>query len=302
MDYCIELKNVHKYYGRKHVCDGIHLHIKKGCIYGLLGPNGAGKTTTIRLINGVAELSKGEIYYNGRLLKGKDEELNSRCGVLTENAGCYENLTVMENLLFFGRMYNMEDKQIMQRANYLLEKLGLIKEKNAKVKTFSTGMKKRMHLVRALLHDPEILFLDEPTSGLDPETAEYVTKFILELVQKHGKTILLCTHQLKYAEDICTDYAFISHGKIVAEGTYQELLEKYDNSITLKLKLSSYPEWLKGYEADGYYFVKVDEEEEIAQILKRLIAENIMVYCASPAHQSLTELYFKVIEGGKWHE
>lgn len=302
MEYCIVLENVHKYYGNLHVLDDVTLHLKKGSIYGLLGPNGAGKTTTIRVINGVAMKNSGMVYFNDRPIEGKDEKLNAICGVLTENAGCYENLTAMENLLFFGRMFNMEDKLILSRSKYLLEKLGLEKDMNRKVKTFSTGMKKRIHLARALLHDPELLFLDEPTSGLDPETSEIVTKFIVELVKEHNKTVLICTHQLKYAEEICTDYGFINNGKIVAEGTYEELLEQFDNTIHLKLKLSAYPEWLDYNMHNNYAYVLINNEEEIASVIKKLVNENIEIYCAQPVRKSLTQLYFDVIEGVKHYE
>ena len=303
MEYCIVLENIHKYYDNLHVLDNICLHIKKGAIYGLLGPNGAGKTTTIRIINGVADKSQGNIYFNNEKIEGKSVKINSKSGVLTENAGCYESLTAMENLKFFGRMFNMKEEDIIARANYLLGKLGLEKDKNRKVKTFSTGMKKRVHLARALLHNPEILFLDEPTSGLDPETSEIVTKFILELVKKEGKTVLICTHQLKYAEEICTDYGFINKGKLIAEGTYEELLEKFDNTMFLKLKLSEYPEWLTINERkDDFAYVIIKDEEEVAEIINKLVKENIKIYFAQPMHKSLTQLYFDVIEGENKYE
>ncbi len=138
------------------------------------------------------------------------------------NAINIENLTVKQNLIFFGKMHGIDENQLGERADFILKRLELLEVNNKKVKALSTGMKKRVSLGVALVHNPKVLFLDEPTSGLDPENALNVTKLIKELAEENQVTIFLCTHQLKYAEDICTLYGFINNGNILGLGGFKE--------------------------------------------------------------------------------
>lgn len=302
MDF-IKLENICKKYDNLEVLKDVSINIPQGSIYGLLGPNGAGKTTTIRIVNGIVGPNSGNVYLEGNKLDLKEKLLNKKAGVLTETASCYELLTAVENLKFFASLYGADSKNIESRIDYLLKKLSLYDAKDRKVKTYSTGMKKRINLARALIHDPEILFLDEPTTGLDPETSEIVNNFIKEMVEQNHKTVVLCTHQLKYAQDICTHYGFINHGKIVAEGSYEQLLQKYDNSIYLSLKLSVIPQWLEIYEQKNeMVVVKAKDEKEVASIIKKLNDESIKIYMINTNYKDLTELYFSIIDGGEGHE
>lgn len=299
----IELNKVNKYYGTQQVLKDLTLHIPAGSIYGLLGPNGSGKTTTIRVINGVAEKKDGRIFLKGEeIVDPNQKKINHLAGILTENAGNYETLTAMQNLIFFGKLYNLEEDLIVERASGLMKKLEIDQAKDKKVKTFSTGMKKRLNLVRALLPDPEILFLDEPTSGLDPETSDLVNQLILELAQQ-GKTIVLCTHQLRYAEEICTHYGFLKEGHLIAEGTYVELLEQFHESMYLRLKLSQYPYWLLQMSKveENSVLIPIKDEKESAEIIKKLVLENVEVYFAEKYTKSLKDLYFSIVEGGEGH-
>lgn len=296
----IELNKINKYYGTQQVLKDLSLHIPQGSIYGLLGPNGSGKTTTIRVINGVAEKTSGRIFLKGEeILDPNEKKINHIAGILTENAGNYETLTAMQNLLFFGKLYNLNEETILNRAQRLMKKLEIDQVKDKKVKTFSTGMKKRLNLVRALLPDPEVLFLDEPTSGLDPETSDLVNNLIQELAN-NGKTIVLCTHQLRYAEEICTHYGFIKEGHLMAEGTYEELLNQFNESMYLRLTLSQYPYWLLKIAKmeENSILIPINDAQESSQIIKQLVNENIDVYFAEKYTKSLKDLYFNIVEGG----
>ena len=209
----INIENLKKSYdGQTNALNNISLSIPKGEIFGFLGPNGSGKTTAVRILNGILSSTSGHAEILGKSVGGNNIEIHRLCGVMTESSSCYENLTAEENLIFFGRMHGMEEKLLRQRADFILKRLELLDVRNKKVKTFSTGMRKRVSLAIALIHNPEILFLDEPTSGLDPENALNVLKLIKELAEENEVTIFLCTHQLKYAEDICTLYGFINNG------------------------------------------------------------------------------------------
>ncbi len=178
----INISNLKKSYdGKTNALNNISLSIPKGEIFGFLGPNGSGKTTTVRVLNGILSSTSGHAEILGKPVNEHNLELHRLCGVMTESSSCYENLTAEQNLIFFGRMHGMEEKLLRQRVDFILKRLELLDVRNRKVKALSTGMRKRVSLAIALIHNPQILFLDEPTSGLDPENALNVSKLIKEL-------------------------------------------------------------------------------------------------------------------------
>ncbi|EKN41816.1 ABC transporter ATP-binding protein, partial [Clostridium botulinum CFSAN001627] len=189
----INIENLKKSYdGQTNALSNISLSIPKGEIFGFLGPNGSGKTTTVRILNGVLSATSGYAEILGIPVGKNNLEIHKLCGVMTEGSSCYENLTAKENLIFFGKMHGIEEKLLNERTNFILKRLELLDVKDKKVKSFSTGMRKRISLAIALIHDPQILFLDEPTSGLDPENALNVTRLIKELAEENQVTIFLC--------------------------------------------------------------------------------------------------------------
>lgn len=223
----VNIEDLKKSYdGKVNVLNNVSLSIPKGEIFGFLGPNGSGKTTTVRILNGVLSATSGHAEILGMPVGENNIEIHRLCGVMTESASCYENLTARQNLIFFGKMHEMDEKLLDKRVDFILKRLELSDVGDKKVKSFSTGMRKRVSLAVALVHNPEILFLDEPTSGLDPENALNVTKLIKELAEENKVTIFLCTHQLKYAEDICTLYGFINNGHVLGLGTFEELASR----------------------------------------------------------------------------
>ena len=200
--------------------------------------------------------------------------------------------------MFFARMHGMEDKLLNERTNSILKRLELFDVKDKKVKSFSTGMRKRVSLGIALVHNPKILFLDEPTSGLDPENALNVTRLIKELAEENEVTVFLCTHQLKYAEEICTLYGFISNGNINAFGTFEELASKQNQTIQLKIRGKNISDKLGLInEANGVYSKSILGDQEATTIIQSITTNGGIIYEATQQKCTLEQLYFKYIKG-----
>lgn len=290
----IEVRELSKSYnGEKYALGGINFSIPQGEIFGFLGPNGSGKTTTVRILNGILSPTGGNASVLNVDVSKDSVGIHSFCGVMTETALAYENLTGGENLEFFGSMHGLTKSEIKERSDRLLKSLEIYEAKDKKVKTYSTGMKKRIQLARALLHNPKILFLDEPTSGLDPEAAMNVTRMIKNLSNENGVTVFLCTHQLKYAEEICTLYGFIDEGKMLGFGTLPQLLSKKNSSVYLEIRGENIPE-IEGLERkdDGKMRVSIKDDMEASVLLQSIIAKGGSIYEARQVHWSLEDLYF----------
>ena len=206
----------------KLLLEDINFSVEPGDLLAILGPNGAGKTTTVKLLTGVLSPSGGSCEIMGVNPNIQPEKVHLLAGIVTEHAQMYDNLTGIENLMFYAAAFGMEQKG-KWRAESLLKELELTEAKDQKLATYSTGMRQRLSLARALLHHPKVLFLDEPTSGLDPESAQNVNQMIHNLACKEGITVFLCTHQLRYAQEICTRYGLIDQGILLASGTIDEL-------------------------------------------------------------------------------
>lgn len=284
----VEIDHLSKSYdGSKYALDDISITIPEGEIFGFLGPNGSGKTTTVRLLNGILNPTSGKIRIFGKSPDKDLKEIHSICGVMTETAELYENLTGLENLKFFGNMYELPKDKINERSEYLLKILDLYEAKDKKVKTYSTGMKKKLSFARALINEPKMLFLDEPTSGLDPQASLDVIKMIKDMCKKSGVTVFLCTHQLKYAEDICTYYGFIRNGKLLGCGTFDELLKKQGESIYLEVRGKNIQN-----DKNSVFRFPIKDEDEAADLIRDIILKNGRVYEAKIVHWSLEDLYF----------
>ena len=295
----INISNLKKSYdGKTNAINNISLNIPKGEIFGFLGPNGSGKTTTVRILNGILSSTSGHAEILGKTVGENNLELHRVCGVMTESSSCYENLTAEGNLIFFGRMHGMEEKLLRQRIDFILKRLELLDVRNKKVEAFSTGMRKRVSLAIALIHNPQILFLDEPTSGLDPENALNVLKLIKELAEENEVTIFLCTHQLKYAEDICTLYGFINNGKVLGFGTFDELAAKKNVSLQLKIRGENISEKFGLiHEGNNLYSKSISGDAEVNAIIHNIVANGGKVYEVVQQKLSLEQLYFMYIKG-----
>jgi len=284
------------YPGGKKALNAVDFSIEEGEVFGFLGPNGAGKTTAVKLLNGMLRITEGSCSVLGLDPGSSPEKVHALCGVVTEHAQMYNNLSGLENLVFFGTVFGLGADESRRRVLELLEKLELSGAKDQKLSAYSTGMRQRLSLARAMIHHPRILFLDEPTSGLDPESAQSVNCLIKSLAKDKGTTVFLCTHQLRYAEEICTSYGLISEGSMLAAGTLDELRSLVFSGMTVTLRADSYPLGLDLLKEDDHVVFDVKTEDEIPLLVKKIVDNGGRVYHVSAQRLSLEEIYFKLIE------
>jgi ABC-2 type transport system ATP-binding protein len=233
----IEVKNLTKTFGKFTAVDDISFEVKKGEIFGLLGPNGAGKSTTLRMLSTLSRPTKGTATIGGYDTVKHDMEVRKLIGIVSEKMIIYNRLTAKENLRFFGNLFNIPKDTLTKRIDELLELVQLTKFKDAQVGTFSTGMRQRMNVVRALLNMPQVLFLDEPTLGLDPQSSVEIREFIKKLNQEQGTTVIITTHMMLDADLLCDRIAIVDHGKIIALDTSTNLKKIISGADTMIVKL-----------------------------------------------------------------
>ena len=293
----VSAENLSKIYtGGNKAVDGISFNLEQGEIFGFLGPNGAGKTTTIKLLCGMLAPSGGSCRVFDIDPAQNPEKLHQISGVITEHAQMYDHLSGIENLMFYGTLFGMKRSACEKRAKELLERLDLTDAQHRRLSAYSTGMRQRLSLARALMQSPEILFLDEPTSGLDPESAQNVNVFIQELAAC-GTTVFLCTHQLRYAQEICTTYGLMDKGSLFATGNIEKLRSMVSDKVKVRVKASRVPRDME-YEKIGEhtYDISVNSEDEIPLIVKRIVGAGGDIYQVSVEKMSLAEIYFSLID------
>ena len=206
--------------------DGVSLQVSKGELFGLLGPNGAGKTTTINILCGLTKPTTGNAKVGGCDVQKETGKVKELIGVCLQETAIYPYLTGAENIELFGNIYAMDKETLKKRRDVLLENMGLRADAKRRAAKYSGGMKRRLSLILALIHDPQIAFLDEPTVAMDPQSRRAVWDFIKEL-KKEGKTIILTTHYMEEAEELCDRVGIIDHGKLIALGSPDALISKH---------------------------------------------------------------------------
>jgi len=285
------------YSGSKKAINRISLTLEQGEIFGFLGPNGAGKTTTIKLLNGMLSPSEGSCRVFDVDPAASPEMVHGMSGVITERAQMYDHLTGLQNLLLFGALFGISKQDSRQRAQELLSMLDLNDAGNKKLGTYSTGMRQRLSLARAMIHKPNILFLDEPTSGLDPESAKRVNQLICQLARQDGTTVFLCTHQLRYAEEICTCYGLVDQGELLNKGDLNQLRASLSTGLTVTVKADRPPKDMEYTKTgDLLYQLHVSSEQEVAEIARRIVDSGTKLYHISARQLTLEEIYFALIE------
>ena len=222
----MRVKDLTKQYDGKTVVDSVSFEIPKGKVISMIGPNGAGKTTTLRLILGLLSPDSGEIAVGGLDPEAEGDAVRRFCGVLSEDTGLYEPLSVYDNLSYFARLYGMKRQDYDARIDTLLAHFDILDKKNLAVKGFSTGMKKKVALIRALLHCPRLLLLDEPTNGLDPVSIEHLRSMLRELAEESGATIILTTHNLNEVERMADQIAILRHGRNIFTNSLDALRQE----------------------------------------------------------------------------
>jgi ABC-2 type transport system ATP-binding protein len=233
MTAAVSLENVHKTYDKVPVVNNLSFTIKLGEMFGLLGPNGAGKSTTIRMLTTLTQPTSGQIEVAGYDVVRQKQQVKQNIGVVLQQTSVDTDLTVWENMEFHGRLHHIPNPERRRRINQWLEYVELADRRDAVVKTLSGGMKRRLQIARALLHQPSILFLDEPTVGLDPQTRRRLWEILRDL-NKQGMTMLLTTHYMDEVEFLCDRIGIMDAGKLIELGTLQQLRQQHGEGLVMK--------------------------------------------------------------------
>lgn len=301
--FVIRTKKLTKVYGDQVAVDSADIHVKAGRIYGLLGRNGAGKTTIMKMILGLTPVTSGKVEVFGRNIKGHEKRIYPRIGAIIETQGFYPNLTGTENLEIFARLRGTASPDAVKRA---LEIVGLPYKDKKLFGKYSLGMKQRLGIAGAILHDPELLILDEPTNGLDPIGIAEMRTFIKNLSAEQGKTILISSHILSEIALLADDIGIIDRGVLLEESTMKELEKK--NQKYIQLQVTDVPKAALILERKfGVTDYAVQDEQtlrlyetslDMAAINKALITQDIAVVSSQICNDTLED-YFKRITGGE---
>jgi ABC-2 type transport system ATP-binding protein len=232
----IKLENITKRFGSRTVVDNFSINIQKGDLFGLLGPNGAGKTTTINMIIGALAPDQGVIDINGLGAPGSDA-IKRLIGIVPQTVALYENLTGEQNLKFFGQLYGLSGKELIERTEQVLQIVNLTERKKDRVKKYSGGMKRRLNIAAALLHRPSILIMDEPTVGVDPQSRNAIFES-LKILKDEGCTIILTSHYIEEVQKLCDTVGVMDEGKLVAADTVQKLIANHGGMSQLIVETS----------------------------------------------------------------
>jgi ABC-2 type transport system ATP-binding protein len=232
----IEARGLKKYYKKVKAVDGINLEVRKGEILGILGPNGAGKSTTISMLSSLIKPDEGEILFKGTDIIKKPDAVRKTLGVVPQDIALYPDLSALENLKFFGKLYNLKGKELRDRIEEVLDLLGLNCRARDRVKNYSGGMKRRVNIGVALLHRPEILIMDEPTVGIDPQSRNHILETVKQL-NSEGMTIIYTSHYMEEVEFLCDRIYIMDHGRIIASGTKEDLKELISKDDTVDIKV-----------------------------------------------------------------
>jgi ABC-2 type transport system ATP-binding protein len=306
MTHAIEVHGLSRYFGSIKAVDRVTYTVAPGEVFGVLGPNGSGKTTMVRLLNGVLAPTEGEARVLGLDPTTRGPEVRRQTGVLTETPSLYERLTARDNLLLFGTLYDVPEARLPGRVNEMLELFDLTARANDRAGGFSKGMKQRLALARALVHQPQILFLDEPTAGLDPEASQQVTQLIEQLSRQSGRTVFLATHNLDEAQRLCDRVAVINKGRLLAVGAPNDLARDLWNARWVDFELqaapfSTLPEALRLMEgvhevvsAGQRLSVQIADEPQIPGLVAEVVRLGGKVVRVNPREHTLEEVYFEL--------
>jgi ABC-2 type transport system ATP-binding protein len=306
MAHAIQVEGVVRTFGSVRAVDGLTFTVEQGEVFGVLGHNGAGKTTLVRLINGLLTPDSGRIQVFGLDSTTQGDIIRQQTGVLTETPSLYERLTARDNLKLFATLYAVPRERVAARVDEMMKLFNLSDRANDKSGGFSKGMKQRLALARALIHEPQILFLDEPTAALDPEAARGVMLLIESLSRERGRTVFLATHNLNEAQNLCTRVAILSHGKLLAIGTTAELGRQIWNALWLDFELAAplTPEQIavlkqndcvRDLQAEDHTLaVQVCDEDHIPAVIAALASGGGQIRRVNPREPSLEDIYFEL--------
>lgn len=235
----LEVVDLSKHYKNKKAVKGVNLYLEKGETVGLLGPNGAGKSTTISLISTLINPTSGDVRLKNESIVKKPEKIRNILGVVPQDIALYMDLTAEENLKFFGRIHRIKKKELQRKVNEILDIIGLKDRKKELVKTFSGGMKRRLNIGVALLHEPELIIMDEPTVGIDPQSRNYILETVKRLNTEKNITVLYTSHYMEEVEYLCDRIYIMDHGEVIAAGTKEEIkaILSAEQSIAMRVDI-----------------------------------------------------------------
>ena len=307
----IETQDLTKHFGDFVAVEGVNLTVKAGEVLALLGPNGAGKTTTVRMLTSVLRPSRGRAWVAGFDVIHQPEKVRASVGVLTENHGLYNRMPAEEYLDFYGQLYNLDPRTRKERIDKLLSDFNLIEAKKRRIGEFSKGMRQKLALARALLHNPPVLLLDEPTSAMDPESARLVRDSIAEL-RSAERAIVLCTHNLSEAEELADRIAIIRAGKIIAHGSPEDLKQRFLGPPEYEVRLAEARAGgeielppgtiLTGRGADWMRFCHPAGLDANTHVLRALLAQGLAVVSLQEVPRSLEQVYLQVMSQANGQE
>jgi ABC-2 type transport system ATP-binding protein len=302
----IEAQGLTKIFDGFRAVSDVSLDVPAGSVLALLGPNGAGKTTTVRMLTSILAPSAGWARIAGYDVVTQPEQVRAHVGVLTEQHGLYERQKGLEYLDFFGRVYHLSAQERKRRSLELMERFGLTFALNKRLGEYSKGMKQKLALVRAMLHNPPVLLLDEPTSAMDPQSAKQVRDAISELQRDQQRTFLLTTHNLTEAQYLADKIAVIRHGRIIASGTFTELAQRFVGDPQMELRVAGH---VNGLAQELSQMVRVEECGEDwlryrvsdpttvnPNVLRRIAGLGVDVITLAPVAKTLEDVYLQIVK------
>lgn len=306
----VTIRNLTKTYGRYRALNNLNLHIDKGDIFGFVGPNGAGKTTTMRIICGLLQADWGEVYIDGIDALNNNELIKRKVGYVPDFFGVYDNFKVMEYMEFYGSMYGLEGEAVRKTSLGLLDLVNLSDKQDAYVDGLSRGMKQRLCVARALIHNPQLLILDEPASGLDPR-ARFEMKEVMKNLGSMGKTIIISSHILPELGEMCNCIGVMEKGNLVASGKVEEITKhsRHSNPLTIQilenkelaiqiLKQTPLVEKIS-IRDDAIIIAFSGDDNEMAQLLSSLVMNGVKVCNFNREKGNLETLFLEITGGGK---
>ena len=314
----IETRHLTRRFGRVTAVEGLNLQVPPGQLFGLIGPNGAGKTTTLRMLAGLLEPTSGEILINGRLVNHDWQALRLQIGYMPDFFGVYEDMLVWEYLDFFGRCYRLPPARRRQVTDELLDLVDLADKRDAYVQTLSRGMRQRLCLAHALVHDPQVLLLDEPASGLDPRARVEMRELLRELGAM-GKTVIVSSHILSEMAELCDAVGIMEGGRLVTSGSVAEIarrvrvrpgsgtaqgrilrLETLSDPQSVVAVLQDYPGVGRVHEGNGALEVEFEgTSQAVADLLASLVGQGIPILSFGEVSSDLEELFLRLTSAEK---
>ncbi|MFS0690758.1 ABC transporter ATP-binding protein [Sporosarcina sp. 179-K 8C2 HS] len=302
----LTVADVKKSYQSKEVIRGISLEVREGESFGLLGPNGAGKSTLISMICGLIPSSGGEIRIGGKLVGKHLREIKQLIGMVPQDIALYPTMSALDNLIFWGKMYGLSGKKAKVRAKEVLEIVGLTERAKDRIETFSGGMKRRINIGAALMHEPQLLIMDEPTVGIDPQSRNHILETVKRL-NEQGLTVIYTSHYMEEVEYLCRRIAIIDEGKLIASGTKKDLADRLAGGSVLKLAVeSAEPSFIENLKTldgvekvitkpDGEIHLHMESETELLSAVIGLASRsNVQIHNMQLAESNLETLFLQL--------